>query len=300
MNFLIGIGIVIASIFGLAVQVVIGGALIAFGLVNMVNAYRRQIKLWSIYAFCWVTLYFGGHILIAYLDPVYFSNWTTVWTLFFPAVSALGLWVFGGFAVDMTLILSKLSDQEFHRLIHTLRVETADQRPPLTEPVRILVHYFKTTANYPTEMLIFMLELWRRLGKSVLQFLRFAFMVGALAGLYFHFFPPSNNWRMFGVAAVAFFCYCLAGIHFNWTMWRRVSIVAMAVATLAGQLTPYVSNLPTITMPRANLLNIGLACIALGLFGSYVGSFFKWLFPDASSSDKPSTSNPLVGEHHEH
>jgi hypothetical protein len=240
-NIVIAVGLLGASLFGLATAVAIGAWGVLAGLYNAVNAYRLRARIGiNIAIFC-VMVYLGVHVLIAYFDPRYFSFATSLWTLGFSGVFALGIWMFGGMLLDSTIVIANLSNADFARLMQILgEQEIFTPKPNLLHPLQRLAYDIRQVVKVGGAPLRAALVLWRRFGRGFLDFLKTMFMIAQLIGMYFLYFPPSNNWRLFFATAVAFTGFFISGIGFNWRLWRQVCIASMlfntAISTLAALL----------------------------------------------------------------
>jgi hypothetical protein len=193
------------------IELITAIGLLLGGILGYINALRRQVKAYAIYGACWVGIYLGGHIIIAYLYPHYFSPYASVWTILFTVFTGLALGALGGLPLDSTIAVACISNEQMETLCsHSL-------------------------------ILRMLLPLWKNIGIGFLKFLRMMFMVSILLGLFFLYFPPSNSWRMFFATAVAFIGYNVSGIDFNWKLWRKVVIWSMWITITLGALTPFVA-----------------------------------------------------------
>lgn len=250
-------GLVLSVLFALF-QVAAGAALLVGGLLGLVDAYRRRVKLLGVYMAFWGAFYVGGHVLIAAVDPTWLSPVAAVWTLFFVGITPLGLWIRGGVSLDITLVVTSASDASFDKFQVWLDEQT--EIPGLSIPVGL----FRA-----------LLPVWRNLGQSFFDFFKKAEMVALLVGMYFMLFPPSNSWRMFWLTAVAFVAYTLTGIEFNWPFWRKVSIAIMAFATVGSVLTLQISALRTMDPETAFLIVMGALAVAICVLFIFGDSFNK-------------------------
>lgn len=306
MNFLIGLGLFVQSLFQLAVPAIFGIVASGVGVVGLFNAYRIEVKNWVTYAFFLTALYLGVHIVIAFLDPQMFSYFTGIWTLGFLGTSALALWTLGDWPLDLTLIISSLPEDQFKDLLNALQrheeeahvdVEHEVSGPPsLIHPVRRVLYYFHRTMNYPRGTAVFILGLWRRMGKALLGFLKYAYWVGLLFGLYFWWIPPSNNWRMFGGIMMSFAAFAISGPGFNEERWRRVSIVSLLLSVVISVLTPFhPQRLAMPNLPSLNYFTLSLGILAVYFLSGHVGKFFHWINPPLPSDSSRTTTTTHTG-----
>lgn len=237
---------------------------------GLTNAFRRQAKIWITYAVFLALLYISGHIVIAWANTWgfsfrfitfephrYLSILTSLWTLGFSLVAALGIWVFGGVPLDATIALTAMSNEQFEAFMRFLGDRSPDDLerhvPSWFRPVARCLHHGGMT-RVPVRIL---LRIWRGAGQQFLPLLKKSFMIAQLLGLYFLYIPPSNSWRLFWATGVAFAGYAISGVDFNWKLWRQVCILTMIINVVSSTLIGLYPSIP----------QFGSASISGGLFG---------------------------------
>lgn len=242
-NLTLGVGVLVAALFGAGVQLAIGLWALIGGGYNVINAIRLRVRSAFSLAVLVALTYIGGHLVISWYDPQMFSPLTLIWTLGFLGAIVLCVWMLGGWILDSTVILSAMPDDVFDSLISKLEgivqgINDDVSGPAWYELIRKRIHWIKQKAPFLLTPLSFTLEFWRRTAKSFGHFLKQMFMVGLLIGLFFAINPPANSWTFFFLFGVGFVGYCIAGIHFNWPLWRNVMILTMLVAMTLGLTAP--------------------------------------------------------------